>query len=76
MDQKRCAICGTESKYDLFAAVTGEAVCSICKAAFIGGFPTTQKRIEDIRAGLQLGDGEYLPIDRAKAARELLRSLS
>ena len=40
MDDK-CGICGTPAKDDLFSAVTGEPVCSLCKINYIGGLPTT-----------------------------------
>ena len=42
----KCKICGNVG--DLFSAVTGEDVCSICKIKFIGGLPTTQERINEL----------------------------
>jgi len=70
----QCGICGTPSKDDLFSAVTGEPVCSLCKINFIGGLPTTPERINKARAALGLADGEYLVQDRgAEAARILGR---
>ncbi len=67
-----CEICGTELKDDLFADVTGDPVCSICKFKFVGGLPTTQARIQVVRKALGLSDGKYLAQDRAKEARQIL----
>jgi hypothetical protein len=70
----RCAICGTSLRSDLFASVTGEACCSICKLNYIGGLPTNPVRIKEVRAALGLADGEYLKQDNgAEAARILGR---
>jgi hypothetical protein len=55
-----CEICGQDSSKDLFSAVTGEPVCSICKLKFIGGLPTTPQRVNEARAKLGLKDGEFL----------------
>ena len=69
-----CQICGTKLKNDLFAAVTGEPVCSICKLKFIGGLPTTSERIKAARDRLGLKEGELLTQDNpAEAARILGR---
>lgn len=68
----KCGICGTDLGDDLFSAVTGEKVCSICKVGFIGGLPTTDERINQVRDKLGLQDGEYLDIDRGDAARAIL----
>lgn len=71
---KRCAICGTELGKDLFAAVTGEKCCSICKVKFIGGLPTSDERISAARERLGLADGQFLEQNRgAEAARILGR---
>jgi len=69
---KRCAICGKPKKDDLFSAVANEPVCSICKIKFIGGLPTTQKRIEAAREQLGLAKGEYLIQDNAVEAARIL----
>jgi hypothetical protein len=70
----RCPICGTNLRGDLFASVTGEACCSICKLKYIGGLPTTPQRIKEVRTALGLADGEYLQQDNgAEAARILGR---
>lgn len=70
----QCGICGTPAKDDLFSAVTGEPVCSLCKINYIGGLPTSAERIKTVRAVLNLKDGEYLLQDRgAEAARILGR---
>lgn len=71
---KRCAICGTDLGDDLFASVTGEKCCCICKQKFIGGLPTSDERIAQARTRLGLADGEYLQQDNgAEAARILGR---
>ena len=67
-----CRICGTPSKNDLFAFVTQEPVCSICKLKFIGGLPTTDKRVADAREKLGLKDGEYLQQDNGEEAARIL----
>jgi hypothetical protein len=73
---RRCAICGTNLGNDLFASVTGEKCCSICKVKFIGGLPTSDERIAHVRGVLGLGDGEYLQQDNgAEAARILGRAV-
>jgi hypothetical protein len=72
---KSCAICGTELGKDLFAAVTGEKCCSICKVKFIGFLPTTDERIASARERLGLAEGQFHEQDRgAEAARILGRS--
>ncbi len=68
----KCGICGKPKKDDLFSAVTGEAVCSICKMKFIGGLPTTTERVTLAREKLGLAEGEYLNQDNADEARKLL----
>lgn len=71
---KRCAVCGNNLGNDLFASVTGEKCCAICKVKFIGGLPTSDELIAQARARLGLGDGEYLQQDNgAEAARILGR---
>ena len=69
---KKCAICGKPKKDDLFSAVANEPVCSICKLKFIGGLPTSQKRIETVREHLGLAEGEYLTQDNAAEAARIL----
>lgn len=72
----RCAICGNDLGRDLFASVTGEKCCAICKLKYIGGLPTSDERIKAARTALALGDGEYLVQDNgAEAARILGRRL-
>jgi hypothetical protein len=74
MADRRCAICGTNLGDDLFAAVTGDKCCAICKLKFIGGLPTSDERIASARSRLGLQDGEYLSQDNgAEAARILGR---
>lgn len=68
----KCKICGTELSNDLFSAVTGEKVCSVCKIYHIGGLPTTEERIAAARLALGLADGEYLKQDNADEARRIL----
>ncbi len=67
-----CKICNTPQKADLFAAVTGDSVCSICKLSYIGGLPSTPERIALARQMLGLKDGEFLKHDRGKEARRIL----
>ncbi len=69
---KQCAICGTDLGNDLFAAVTGEKCCCICKTKFIGGMPTSDERIARARAALLLADGEYLKQDNGAEAARIL----
>jgi len=69
---KRCAICGTNLGNDLFASVTGEKCCAICKVKFIGGLPTVTERIEAARARLGLKDGEFLQQDNGAEAARIL----
>lgn len=72
----RCAVCGNDLRNDLFASVTGEPCCSICKLKYIGGLPTSDSRVKEVRAKLGLADGEYLQQDNgAEAARILGRNL-
>ena len=72
---KRCAVCGVDLKSDLFASVTGEKCCSICKLKYIGGLPTSDERIAAARQLLNLTDGEFLQQDNgAEAARILGRA--
>ncbi len=67
----KCKVCSAE---DLFSAVTGEGVCSICTMKFFGGGKATSDRIEKVRAQLGLVDGEFLKQDHgAEAARILGR---
>ena len=72
MPEERCELCGKPKMDDLFSAVTGESVCSICKLKFIGGLPTTQGRIEAARKRLGLAKGEYLAQDNAAEAARIL----
>lgn len=67
-----CEICGTALKNDLFASVTQEPVCAICKQKFIGGLPTSPQRITEARSRLGLKDGEFLDQDNAEEARRIL----
>ena len=67
-----CEICGKPQNDDLFSAVTGEPVCSICKLKFIGGLPTTQAIISATRDRLGLAPGEYLEIDHRAEAGKIL----
>jgi hypothetical protein len=69
---KRCAVCGDDLGKDLFASVTGEKCCCICKVKYIGGLPTSDERIAQARGRLGLGDGEYLQHDRGKEAAAIL----
>ena len=69
---EKCEICGEPKENDLFSAVTGEPVCSICKLKFIGGLPTTPQRIIDARNKLGLENGEYLKQDNPKEASRIL----
>ena len=54
-----CHICGTDLSKDLFASVTGEKCCAICKVRFIGGLPTSDERIAQARERLGLAEGQY-----------------
>ena len=69
---RKCEICGTPRKDDLFSAVTGEKVCSICKVKFIGGLPTTTERINAARKRLNLSDGDYLVQNNPEEAARIL----
>lgn len=69
---KKCGICGKPKNDDLFSAVTGEAVCSICKVKFIGGLPTTPELVARAREKLGLVEGDYLDQDNADEARRIL----
>lgn len=69
----QCNICGKSNDDDLFAYVTGERVCSVCKVRFIGGLPTTERRIDAARERLELKPGEFLKQDNAEEARKILR---
>ena len=71
----KCEICGKPRKDDLFSAVTGEKVCSICKLKFIGGLPTTTGLIIKARQKLGLAEGEYLTQDNSEEARKILGRL-
>lgn len=68
----KCAICGFNLDRDLFASVTGERCCSICKLQFIGGLPTSDERIAKVRGSLGLADGQYLAQDNGKEAARIL----
>ena len=69
---RRCAICGTDLAGCLFASVTGEKVCAICKVKYVGGLPTTDERVTAIRGVLGLADGEYLQQDNGAEAERIL----
>jgi len=66
-----CAICGTDLSKDLFASVTDDSVCCICKVKYIGGL-SSRDRIPVVRASLGLKDGEYLAQDNAQEAARIL----
>ena len=68
---KRCEICGTSLSKDLFASVTDEPVCCICKVKYIGGLPS-RSMLAAVRANLGLKDGEYLVQDNAQEAARIL----
>ena len=68
----RCQICGTSLDKDLFSAVTGELVCTICKIKFIGGLPTTPARVQQVRDKLGLTQGEYLQQDNVQEAAQIV----
>lgn len=71
---KPCAICGNDLSKDLFASVTGEKCCCVCKHKYIGGLPTSNERIATVRSALGLADGQYLQQDNgAETARILGR---
>ena len=70
--KRACAICGTDLGNDLFASVTGEKCCCICKVKFIGGLPTSDERIGQARARLGLGDGQFLQQDNGAEAKAIL----
>lgn len=67
-----CAICGTDLKADLFASVTGEKCCAICKVKFIGGLPTSDERIAKARVALGLTEGQFFQQDRGAEAARIL----
>lgn len=67
-----CAICGTELARDLFAYVTQEPVCAICKLKYIGGLPTSAERIASVRKQMGLEDGQFLQQDNGEEARKIL----
>lgn len=69
---KACAICGTDLGKDLFASVTGEKCCCICKTKFVGGLPTSDQRIATVRQSLGLADGEYVIQDNGREAARIL----
>jgi hypothetical protein len=71
-DTMNCQICNTPSKDDLFAFVTQEPVCSLCKINYIGGLPTTPERIRQVREVLGLKPGEFIAVDRGEEARRIL----
>jgi hypothetical protein len=69
---EKCKICRTKLGDDLFAAVTQEPVCAICKQKFIGALPTTEAAVAAARIRLDLAPGEYLKQDNAAEARRIL----
>jgi hypothetical protein len=68
----KCAICGTDLSVDLYATVAQEPVCAVCKINWIGGLPTTQERIDQVRAKLLLRPGEYIQQNNAEQAALIL----
>lgn len=70
--ERSCAICGTVLGNDLFASVTGEKCCCICKVKFIGGLPTSDERISAARGRLGLADGQFLEQDNGLEAARIL----
>lgn len=64
-----CKICGAE---DLFSAVTGEGVCSICQYKHLRGAKPTADVIAETRKRLGLADGELLKQDNGAEARRIL----
>lgn len=68
----RCEICGTELRTDLFAFITREPCCAICKVKFIGGLPTTPERVASTRTTLGLNDGEFLSQGNGAEAATIL----
>jgi len=68
----KCKICGEPQKDDLFSAVTGSNVCSLCQVQFFGGLNATDENINRMRSHLKLADGEYLKQDRQAVARDIL----
>ena len=56
----------------LFASVTGEPCCAICKVKYVGGLPTTDERVAAVRGVLGLADGEYLQQDNGAEAERIL----
>lgn len=69
---QKCEICGTALKDDLFAMVTQETVCCICKTKLIGGLPTSPERIAEVRNKLGLKAGEYVTQDNPEEAARIL----
>lgn len=69
---KQCAICGNDLSNDLFASVTGEKCCAICKVKFIGGLPTSDERIAAVRSRLGLSDGQFIQQDNGAEASRIL----
>lgn len=67
-----CQICTEPIINDLYAYVTGEPVCSLCKIKYVGGLPSTPQRIELVREMLGLKPGEFLKMDRVAEARRIL----
>ena len=68
----KCEICGQPKENDLYSAVTGEPVCSICRIKFVRGFASMAEKIKDARKRLGLKDGEYLKQDHSKEASRIL----
>ena len=68
----RCEICGTQLKDDLFASVTQEPVCAICKLKYIGGLPTSPARVAQARSSLGLASGVYLIQNNPQEAARIL----
>lgn len=67
-----CAICDNDLGSDLFASVTGEKCCAICKLKYIGGLPTSPERIAQVRERLGLQAGQHLHQDNGAEASRIL----
>ena len=69
----RCEICGRKQEDDLFMAVAGEPVCSVC-IADLGGIPSP-KTVKMIRGKLGLADGEYYQRSNEETRKVILGAL-
>lgn len=68
---EQCEICGQPRNDDLFSAVTGARVCSICTIKYMRGLLATSTEIDRARKILNLDDGEYLIQDNPKEAARI-----